>query len=130
MTNKVWLIDDKKLQNFEGGYDQVSPYLDALEIEKELKESTKEAPPAPSAPQPVAAPKVNNNKNKLRLETIYTDIEATESKVKIIEEKIAGLDYTKLADPKNGELKILTDAQSVLEERLLALYQELEELEK
>ncbi|QDK42942.1 hypothetical protein DOM21_16080 [Bacteriovorax stolpii] len=130
VTNKVWLIDDKKLQNFEGGYDQVSPYLDALEIEKELKESTKEAPPAPSAPQPVAAPKVNNNKNKLRLETIYTDIEATESKVKIIEEKIAGLDYTKLADPKNGELKILTDAQSVLEERLLALYQELEELEK
>ncbi|AUN97118.1 hypothetical protein C0V70_03140 [Bacteriovorax stolpii] len=129
VTNKVWLIDEKKLQNFEGGYDQVSPYLDALEIEKELRESTKEAPSTP-APQPVAAPKVNNNKNKLRLETIYTDIEATESKVKIIEEKIAALDYTKLADPKNGELKILTDAQSVLEERLLALYQELEELEK
>ena len=132
VTNKVWLIDEKKLQNFEGGYDQVSPYLDALEIEKELRESSKdskETTPAPSA-QPAAAPKVNNNKNKLRLETIYTDIEATESKVKIIEEKIAGLDYTKLADPKNGELKILTDAQNVLEERLLALYQELEELEK
>ena len=132
VTNKVWLIDEKKLQNFEGGYDQVSPYLDALEIEKELRESSKdskETTPAPSA-QPAAAPKVNNNKNKLRLETIYTDIEATESKVKIIEEKIAGLDYTKLADPKNGELKILTDAQNVLEERLLELYQELEELEK
>lgn len=132
VTNKVWLIDEKKLQNFEGGYEQVSPYLDALEIEKELRDNSAPAPaatPAPVAPAP-AAPKVMSNKNKQRLETIYTDIESTESKIKIIEEKIAGLDYTKLADPKNGELKILTDAQSTLEERLLALYQELEELEK
>ncbi len=129
VTNKVWLIDEKKLQNFEGGYDQVSPYLEALEIEKELKENAKEAPQAP--PQPATTqPKAVSNKNKLRLDTIYTDIESTEAKIKIIEEKIAGLDYTKLADPKNGELKILTDAQGVLEERLLALYQELEELEQ
>ena len=130
VTNKVWLIDEKNLQNFEGGYDQVSPYLDALEIEKELKESSKEVTTPPAAATPSAPAKPVNNKNKMRLDTIYTDIEASEAKVKIIEEKIAGLDYTKLADPKNGELKILTDAQGVLEERLLALYQELEELEK
>ena len=37
VTNKVWLLEDGKLQNFEGGYEQVAPYLDALEIEKDLK---------------------------------------------------------------------------------------------
>jgi len=37
VTNKVWLLEDGKLQNFEGGYEQVSPYLEALEIERDLK---------------------------------------------------------------------------------------------
>jgi hypothetical protein len=70
-----------------------------------------------------------SNKDKKRLETIYDDISSTEEKLKIIEEKMANLDYTKLADPKNQELKILTDAQKVLEERLMAFYEELEDLE-
>ena len=136
VTNKVWLLDEKKLQNFEGGYEQVSPYLDALELEREYKTPTPQSAPA-SIPEPItvaAAPKASakpvNNKNKQRMDAIYQDIEATETKSKIIQEKIAGLDYTKLSDPKNSELKILTDAQSTLEERLLSLYQELEELEK
>jgi hypothetical protein len=63
------------------------------------------------------------------LETIYGDIESVENKIKIIEEKIANLDYTKLADPKNQELKILSDAQATLDERLLNLYEELEDLD-
>ncbi|MDO9183642.1 MAG: ATP-binding cassette domain-containing protein, partial [Bacteriovorax sp.] len=37
VTNKVWLLEDGKLQNFEGGYEQVSPYLEALEMERDLK---------------------------------------------------------------------------------------------
>lgn len=39
VTNKVWLLEDGKLQNFEGGYEQVSPYLEALEMERDLKNS-------------------------------------------------------------------------------------------
>jgi ATP-binding cassette subfamily F protein uup len=130
VTNKVWLIENQGLQNFEGGYDQVAPYLDLLEVEREIAEESKEAPVAPT---PVEAPikevQKLSNKDKKRLETIYEEIDSTEKKTKIIEEKIANLDFTKLADPKNQELKILTDAQSVLEERLLGLYAELEELE-
>ena len=80
----------------------------------------------PEAPKKIAK---LSNKEKLRLENIYLDIESTESKTKIIEEKIANLDFTKLADPKNQELKILTDAQSTLDDRLLSLYEELEDLE-
>ncbi len=132
VTNKVWLLENKNLQNFEGGYDQVAPYLDLVEVERELAEEASKADQAQTTPvveetKPTQAKL--SNKEKKRLETIYEEIESTENKIKIIEEKIAGLDYTKLADPKNQELKILTDAQAVLDERLLALYEELEGLE-
>ena len=127
VTNKVWLIENKKLQNFEGGYEQVAPYLEVLELEREIADEARENPKA--AMEPSAPKNKLNNKDKKRLETIYEDIENTEGKTKIIEEKIANLDFTKLADPKNQELKILTDAQNTLEERLLALYEELEDLE-
>lgn len=131
VTNKVWLLENKGLQNFEGGYDQVAPYLDLVEVERELalEEKTEPAQVLPTVQEPKTAQAKLSNKEKKRLETIYEEIESTENKVKIIEEKIAGLDYTKLADPKNQELKILTDAQAVLDERLLALYEELEDLE-
>lgn len=127
VTNKVWLIDQKKLQNFEGGYDQVAPYLEAIEIENQLGDEVRGEP---KAVETKAAPKEKlNNKEKKRMETIYEEIETTENKTKIIEEKIASLDFTKLADPKNQELRILTDAQTFLEEKLLQLYEELEDLE-
>lgn len=129
VTNKVWLIENKNLANFEGGYEQVAPYLELLELEKDIAQEAKEATPQITIAPPAKEANKLNNKDKKRLETIYDDIESTEEKTKIIEEKIANLDYTKLSDPKNKELKILTDAQAVLEERLLSLYQELEDLE-
>ncbi|MFA6238361.1 MAG: ABC-F family ATP-binding cassette domain-containing protein [Bacteriovorax sp.] len=127
VTDKVWLIDQKKLQNFEGGYEQVAPYLEALEIEKQIADESRFDP---KIEEPKALQKEKlNNKEKKRMELIYEEIETTEQKIKIIEEKIANLDFTKLADPKNQELKILTDAQTFLEEKLLNLYEELEDLE-
>ncbi|MBY0416422.1 MAG: ATP-binding cassette domain-containing protein, partial [Bdellovibrionales bacterium] len=136
VTNKVWLIDDSKLQNFEGGYEQVSPYLDALELEREYKTpeekaATPVAPPVPVAPivavNPAPAPV--SSKNKQRIEAIYKEIETNEEKVKVLQEKIAGLDYSRPSDTQTASIKILTDAQNVLEERVQSLYQELEALE-
>lgn len=129
VTNKIWLLDDKKLQNFEGGYEQVSPYLDALELERDFKDPTPPAPvAAPTAPAPQAAKPVSN-KNKQRIDAIYVEIESNEEKNKVLQEKIANLDYSKVSDAQTASIKILTDAQNVLEERLQALYQELESLE-
>lgn len=135
VTNKVWLIDDQKLQNFEGGYEQVAPYLDALEMEKEIEaaRAADNNDEGARAPHPNSEAKVEKpvkaNKDKQRLEAVYTEIETNESKLKIIQDKMANLDYTKLSDPKNPEVKILNDAQKVLEDRLTQLYQELESLE-
>ncbi len=132
VTNKVWLIDDKKLQNFEGGYDQVSPYLDALELERELNTSLREDKPEIKVEAPkLVAKKVSKqtSKDKARVEVLYTEIESNEEKLKIIQEKIAGLDFSKLSDPKNAEVKILNEAQATLQSRLSTLYRELEALE-
>jgi ATP-binding cassette subfamily F protein uup len=128
VTNKIWLLDEKKLQNFEGGYEQVSPYLDALELERELN-PTPVAPAAAPIVTPVPAAKPISNKNKQRIEAIYSEIESNEQKLKILQEKIANLDYSKVSDAQTASIKILTDAQGVLEERLHTLYQELETLE-
>jgi ATP-binding cassette subfamily F protein uup len=129
VTNKVWLIENHKLQNFEGGYEQVAPYLEVLELEREMADELRENPMDTAITDKQQNIVKLNNKDKKRLETIYGDIESVENKIKIIEEKIANLDYTKLADPKNQELKILSDAQATLDERLLNLYEELEDLE-
>ena len=134
VTTKIWLLDDKKLQNFEGGYEQVSPYLDALELEREYRDKDKDkdkaaTPVIAATPALTIVKKPVNNKNKQKIEAAYADIEATEVKLKIIQDKISGLDYTKLSDPKNTEVKILTEAQMTLETRIQTLYQELESLE-
>ncbi len=129
VTNKVWLIENKRLQNFEGGYEQVAPYLEVLELEREIADESRVDPKLAETPAPAKEVSKLSNKEKKRLETIYEEIESTEGKTKIIEEKIANLDFTKLADPKNQELKILTDAQTFLEDKLLELYEELESLE-
>ncbi len=126
VTNKVWLIDNANIEKFEGGYDQVEPYLDALALEKELstENETEEI-----STEPKAEIKKISNKEKERLNAIPSEIESFEQKLKIIESKIAEFDFTKLSDPNNGELKILTDAQNFLEEKLMLLYEELEALE-
>lgn len=129
VTNKVWLIDNLDIEKFEGGYDQVEPYLDALELDKEIdREMSKEQTEVKITETPKVESKKLSNKEKDRLAAIYPEIDTIESKLKIIEEKIANFDFTKLSDPNNGELKILTDAQQFLENKLLELYAELEDL--
>lgn len=123
ITNKVWLLENKSLQIFEGGYEQVTPYLEALELEKEIQDDEKK-----DAPPVVKEKKKMSNKEKERLDVIYGEIENTERKVKVIEEKLAQFDFANTSAPNNAQLKILTDAQKLLEDQLMALYQELEYL--
>jgi ATP-binding cassette subfamily F protein uup len=84
VTNKVWLLENKKLQNFEGGYEQVAPYLEVLELEREMADEDRTDPKAVEITAPAKElQKLGNlnNKDKKRLETIYTDIESTETKL-------------------------------------------------
>lgn len=126
ITNKIWLLENKTLQNFEGGHEQVAPYLMALELEKELEiEQDKELEKTQSEKIP---PVQSVKKENKRTEQIYEEIDALEKKCKVIEEKMYNLDYSKLSDPNNPELKILKDAQNFLEAKIQELFAELETL--
>lgn len=131
VTNKVWLLQDQKLENFEGGYQQVAPYLDALELERSIvaEEKLAHSPIPPSAtPTTQSSPLTQSipAKNPQKLESVIQEIESNEQKIGLLNEKISQLDIKKLSDPNNSELKILTDAIRILEERLSSLYQEYE----
>lgn len=128
VTNKVWLLDNASIEKFEGGYDQVEPYLDALALEKDLN-SDDENQNVENINESKTETKKLTNKEKERQNAIPPEIESFEQKLKIIEGKIAVFDFSKLSDPNNGELKILTDAQNFIEEKLMLLYEELEALE-
>ena len=128
ITNKVWLIENKKLEIFEGGYEQVTPYLEALELEKELqKEDSKEVIKEEIKPV-VKEKKPITKKEKERLDGIYAEIENTERKTKVIEEKLSVFNYSDLSSSNTAQLKILTDAEKILKKQLEELFLELDYL--
>jgi len=127
VTNKIFLVENQNITSFEVGFDQVEPYLEALELEK-MAESEKDLSESPPVQVPKTKP-LKSEKQKFTIETLYSEIEKNEEKLKIIEEKIANFDFLKLKDKDNGELKILNDAQSFLQEKISKLYQELEIIE-
>ncbi|MCK6595372.1 MAG: hypothetical protein L6Q33_09250, partial [Bacteriovoracaceae bacterium] len=132
VTNKVWLLDNAKIESFQGGYDQVQPYLEALQLENELSANlnVNEAETTKRQNESVVPDKKTSNKDKEKIKELQSAIQKTEEKLAIIEEKIANFDYSKLNDPKNGEFAILSNAKELLENQLMDFYSEQESLEK
>lgn len=91
VCNTTWLIHNNELEIFEGGYSQVAPYLEALELEKNLNKSIKKT-----------SFQTNNNhdsnkitnKEKERLKKIESEISNQENKTELIKQKISELDYS------------------------------------
>lgn len=132
VTNKVWLLDKGKIESFQGGYDQVQPYLEALQLENELTENaaTDESEALKRQKATAIPDKKTSNKDKEKIKELQNLIQKTEEKLSIIEDKIANFDYAKLNDPKNGEFAILSNAKELLENQLMDYYSEQESLEK
>lgn len=127
VTNKVWLIQDEKVEFFSGGYEQVEPYLEALILEKQLldsepKEIKKEKP---SPPKKIKM----TNKEKMRFKVIESEIESNESKLEQIQEELANFDYASLSEEKSKYLGQLNEDQTNLENKILELYEEFEDLQ-
>ena len=127
VTNKVWLIQDEKIEFFSGGYEQVEPYLEALILEKQLldsgpKEAKKEIP---SLPKKIKM----TNKEKMRFKVIESEIENNESKLEQVQEELANFDYTSLSEEKSKYLGQLNEDQTTLENKILELYEEFEDLQ-
>lgn len=86
--NKTWLIHEKMIEEFIGGYSSALPYLDALNLEKELKLKEKNTI--------VKAQENTESKakgNKYTIEKLEADIESIELKISKLEKKLESLDY-------------------------------------
>ncbi|MBL7666301.1 MAG: ABC-F family ATP-binding cassette domain-containing protein [Bacteriovoracaceae bacterium] len=112
ITNKCWLLHDKKLEMFDGGFPQASLYLEAIELEKKLKALDDKKPKAK-----------NPSKNEAQADDIESKIEKLEAEIAANEEKLQNFDYTnktQIADSKKIE-KVVKEQK----EQLNALYEQL-----
>ena len=119
-----WVVHNKTIETFTGGYSQVAPYLHALELEKKAKLNTKET----KSKDNQAAKKKSNNKSKDRLKKIESEIETLELSIDKIKEKIAKIDYTE-KDARDDFQKLDTE-QKQFQTNLDNLMTEWSELEE
>ncbi len=128
-TNKIWSLDNQTIENFEGGYEQVEAYMDALSLEKDLLE---EAPSVEvKTPTPTQEYKKKlSNKDKERIKTLEQEIPSLEDKLEKLEDLLSGYDYSNVDKDTANQLKVIADQKDSIEEKILTYYEELEELKQ
>lgn len=123
VTDKCWLLHEGKLEMFDGGWPQAEMYLEAIELEEELRQRK-----APGSSGGSGAKGRLSNKERLRLDTIVVDMAAMEAKVKALEESLARVDY---ADPKaSAEVARLQAALAVAQSSYESVFDEWAALEE
>ncbi len=124
--NTTWLVHNKSIEVFEGGYTQVAPYLHALEMEKNIpvKKDKKQAS------QSTKVEKEVSNKDKERLKSIESEIEEAELKLAEVEELLLKFDYSTMDDEKNELIAKLTQKKTSFEGKVSSLYEEWDSLNK
>lgn len=120
VTDKCWLIHDNKVEFFEAGWPQAELYLEAYELEDELKKMQ---------PPPIASSSTSglSNKDRDRLEKIEPEIEKIEALIADFEKAIASIDYSK--PDATTKLETLNSTLGPLREKLEGLMEEWAALE-
>ncbi|MFT6068201.1 MAG: ATP-binding cassette subfamily F protein uup [Bacteriovoracaceae bacterium] len=129
ITNRVWLLDHKKIEFFQAGYEQVSPYLEALALSKEFEEEGQSEELSKAAGAPVIQKKKLSNKEKDRLKKLPKLIETTERKIEELNSKVLELGTKELSQEESKQLAHLASEMGTLEESLLSMYEEFELLQ-
>ena len=109
----MWLINDKKVEVFEGGYTQVAPYLHTIEMEKASAKSP------PSSPKKKPEPK-----EKVDLDKVESEIERLEAEKEANEKAIFDFDYTRM-DELKAEYENLESEKSRIQAELDELWKTL-----
>ncbi len=136
VTDTIWLIHQKNIEVFNGGYSQVEPYLEAVLFEDMLTRETHPIPEEAPAPMPTEQPapaipaigKKLNNKQKERLKQIPNEISKKESELSRLEELLSNFDFGDNSFEFQQKFSQLATTKERTEEDLLALYSEFEEL--
>jgi ABC transport system ATP-binding/permease protein len=130
VTNKIWAINNKSIEQFNGGYAQAEQYLDILELEKQLiREDNKNKENSSNITKNTTQEKASN-KDKKRLSEIEKNISTNEAKVEVLQQKISTFDFNQINEEQAIFYKKISEKIEQLEEELLSLYEEQEDLKK
>ncbi len=117
VTNTIWLLEDRQIEIFHGGYSQVEDYLDAHFLEEQLKQEViveeEEKPP-------VKEKKIFNNQK------LDEEILKVEKLIESFQEQISNFNFENMSEEKTKRFKEMSDLTEKLEEKLLHLYEEQE----
>lgn len=108
VTEKAWVLYDGGLEQFEAGFAQAAPFLEALALEEKLNELT--PPLANSEFKKEAKPKLSN-KEKVRYQKI-------EGEISEVEKKIVDKEAQLLEQYSENAASELTHLQSLLDKLL------------
>ncbi len=128
-TNRLFLLEEKKIEVFEGGYEQAETYLEAKALEREMREmqwqeneyqnSTKNEPEASSSsPQ--------SNTKSVNQSELTKKIEETESLIDKIDNLMNELGALQSEPETIEKLAQLSQKKLEKEEELLVLYEQLD----
>lgn len=125
--NKTWLINDKSVEVFEGGYDQVSEYLEALELEREMSKEEKVSKPKKE--------KTSTAKSDSPTKDVSFDLKKVEDEISIAEDiydkiqnMMASYDFSNMSDQKKKDFDDLTNKSNLLQNKIESLYKKWEKL--
>jgi len=121
----TWLLHDKDIEVFEGGYSQVAPYLHALEMEKKFQSSNQAKVNATDSKSNTESKMTY--KEKQRFDQVEEDISKLEESIELIKESLTNFDYD---NQSTVELEGISQSLSIEEKKLESLYKEWEELSK
>jgi ATP-binding cassette subfamily F protein uup len=132
VTNKIWLINEEGFQVFQGGYSQVGPYLEALELEQALKGEEKvednTAHEELAKKEEKEVKKSLSNKEKIRLKNLPGLIAKNESEVERLEREVSSFEFSGHNLEEQEAFSSLAKKKEKLEEDLLKMYEEYEAL--
>ncbi len=130
VTNKIWFFNDGGIELFNGGYDQIEAYIEAISLEKSLAQQGPEEDIIESTPKIIdnPTPKKSTPHTKARLQKIESTIIKNEATIEQIDQLLLQMSQSNIDQETGLKMGQLSDKKSVLEEELLFLYEEMEEL--
>jgi len=127
IVKSTWVLHNKKLEVFRGGYTQVAPYLHAIEMEAELPDEEETSQETKTEVDDSSKVKMSN-KEKMRFKVIEKEISTAEKNLEKYESKLAAFDFSNMTDATTAEYAKLQEDQKKWEKTLESLYEEWEDL--
>ncbi len=123
VTNKCWLLHDKKIEIFEGGMEQAEIYIQTQKLQQKLDSIQQESNQNQGG-------KNLSNSHKKELAELPLKIEEFEAKINKIENEIASFDISSMDEAKTRKFKKLEEKLSEYKNELAGFYTRWEKLEQ